>query len=422
MAILSLFAITLLSSAHAHALDLPSSSKVMERLQRSHSSLNAEVLASTQKLFAPMRSIPQHVQQSRASPLQRHIMQDIDEAACTAAMEASCVAGFDGFGAGVLLADAAAAAVTVAEQFCTETCNDSAAQYETYITACGLTDEDATTANLQRDLIAAVCVDATCAANAVWGSLNPTERREALCPNVECGLPVLRAASLGMLNSTELECQESALELTCLTDEADSSVYCTDYYLGEVNISAVCATTCPGYLTLLTQEYQEQCMNMDDDDSETPTGEDEDCDFEFTLNDMCTQNDDNVYCQDFFAGFMETGPNVTECGFDDVPAPGVEEVERTECSSECQVQLEAFGEDGGCCTGLFFEMLCVDSSISTFIETTCGVTYETCVSPPLPTTPVTETEDPDLTTDAAAIGVSAAVTSVLAIAALAALS
>lgn len=437
MAILSLFAIALLSSTHA--LDLSSSSEVVKHFQGPHSSLKAEVLASTQKIFAPLKSIPQDIQQSRASyvasPLQPHLMQD--QAACAAATNASCVAGFVDVALVILAADASEAE-GIAEQFCTA-CTDPATEYDAYITACGLTGDDATTANLQRALVEAACVNSTCAANAVWGSGDPIVRRDAFCPNLECGLEVLTAgqnfSTSGMLNVTEFACDIDLFELTCLTDEADSSIYCMDFMTpGQVNASinatALCATTCPRYMTLLMREY-EQCVGMGDDDSDTMTDEDEDCDFvPFTLNDLCIQNENNVFCQDFFNDLMQTmGPNVTECGFDVVPAPGVEPEAPTNCSSVCEAQLQAFVNTGGCCTGLFIEMDCPDPDLLTFINTTCGVAYEVCERPDFPTrSPATPTstdansDDPALTDGGrAALGVSAAVTSILVIAALAAL-
>jgi len=410
----------------------------MGRFQKRHSVLKAEVLSSLHDRVSSMRSVPQDVQRFRSSylthPVQAHLMQDAME--CEAALNQSCIAGVATLTMG-FTAPNATAAVAYAEEFCTS-CEYPETQFQTAVTACGeLGGELLAGRDLLLDLVEAACQNPACAGNIMWGLSDMTARRDTFCPNLECGLPVFGAitnlTSGGVLTPNETACTADFMELLCLTDETNTTIYCADFLTDgdngndngsplSVNTSVFCETTCPGYLTLKLQDITEG--NCVDDD---PMGgmEDEECDVEgyepFTLNDFCTQNADGAFCGDLFMSMME--PNVSECPEDlFVPTPSMEElVAPTNCSADCTAQLQATADARGCCIGTMLTAGCTDPITTTFISTTCGVAYETCARPALPDPnpePTADVGSEETDNPASMTGVSAAVTSILAITAL----
>lgn len=425
MAILSLFAITLLTSVHAF--DLPSPSEVLSKVQRRHSAIKASVqdsVSSLSGLSAELSSIPEDIKRSiaayHASPTLPNLMQTMDSAECAAAMNQSCLANFNTALLMTMSAPNATAAVAYAEQYC-EACDDPAAQMETVVEDCGLEGDSLVMYSLMISLAEAACVDPECSGELLWAFPDMMERRDSFCPNLECGLPLISAftnfSSNGMSNDTDVQCSGLGLQLSCLTDEDDETVYCVDF-LGDngVNSTEFCATSCPGYMTVMMQESAAAGCNMmggDDDD-------DDECDDEDymppSLNDMCIRNEDGEYCADIFMS-EESAPNVSACPAlgtpFEIPAPGVSPGD-AECSDECSAQLASSTElPIGCCFASFLDFSCIAEEPMTFITDTCDVTLDTCEIPELPAATPTEEESSEETDGGVVTGVSGGVAVVL---------
>lgn len=390
MAILSLFAITLLS---AHAFELPSTSETMREIQRRFGPLKAEVATSLKEVVAPVSRGVQKLAVSESSlhaspmakPSSPHVLQNAE--ACYAAMMLPCFAGIGVVGS-AMEAENATAAVTLFEGYCTN-CTDPAAEFANVTTSCNITDEaDLETYNNMADLFANACDDTTCAGNVLWSFTAIQERRDSFCPNAECGLPIIEPLiSDTLVNATGDNCLANNVQLFCLDDDDDNSVYCVDLFeegMEDDSVADLCESSCAEDLSIVYEALlDEECglvepLNVcDNPDIES-----------FTLIDFCTVDEDGELCYDLL---LDDDTNMTACGdvFDLVPAPGADGiVAPTECPAACATQLQTFVDTVKCCAGFALELSCSDPVIGTFIEATCDVSYETCERP----TPVPEPE------------------------------
>lgn len=368
MTILSMFAIALLSSAHA--LDL-------SFIQRQHATLKAELLASLQEGVAPLHSISQNIHPHydfSVELLQVNNTNNTDTNAtntCMAAMMAPCVNATNL----VMFLEApnATAASSYAEQFCTACDGNATEQYATLISACNITTANETTMyNLLETMTNVVCANPTCVGAFGWASQSSAMRRDPFCMYLPtCGSSFLTASmnlsADGLLNTstTEYQCMAPQFEILCATDQTNTSIYCTDLS-ADSDVSALCATSCPVELDMrLMALYEGMCLPM-------PTVNTSECNY-VNLDNICTMNANNELCVELLSDNTAM-VNLSVCPedvFEGTAAP-------MNCSTECAGELQAFKDRAGCCANFALESSCATPTARTFITDTCGVSLAAC--------------------------------------------
>jgi len=314
----------------------------------------------------------------RESPVHVQLMQGIPSSACLDALTQPCNTNI-GQVMEAMTAPSASAAIGGITEFCMN-CVNPDTEIANIVTTCNFTDAENLAFTRLAALVDAACDDENCAGNVLWSFSNIDSRRDTFCPNVECGTPILEAVLGDLLAhaAEDNDCAANFFELNCKTDETDATVYCTDFIEDsnggelDINASEFCATSCPGYLSVILENLaDDQCFDVDDIDGF-------ECDNDFRLADYCTTNGEDL-CFDVI-----DAPEVTECEvFGMVPAPGMGLRAPANCSEACQGQLQAFVTDVGCCAGSFLDLSCADPVLRTFIRETCGVAYDTCSRPAL---------------------------------------
>lgn len=380
MANFSFFTIAWLSSTLAF--ELPSPKETFGNVQKTLSPLKSEFFAAgkeeTQKLSARLFS-------PHAQPRLPGLLQE-DECEM-AEYELPCIAALDLIGY-AMYADNTTEAMAVLDELCMN-CTDPAGDLEAYATACNITDEDDL---YEMDLVEAVltgiCEDTECAANILWYYGYDFE---GFCDNLECGADVIEPY-IELFSEESSACVSAQLQMFCLTDEDPDAEFefCTDaldYAFEDTILADFCESSCAEDLSLIFDTMvSEECIDplfYCEDDEETS---------DFRLLDYCTQNDDEDYCLEVLE---EDETNMTACDdiFALVPAPGADDiVAPSECPAGCSDALQSFVDNAGCCADFALDFSCASDVLVTFIQETCGISYDECERPEYT---VVESEDDD---------------------------
>jgi hypothetical protein len=392
MAILSLVAITLLSSAHA--IDIPAARDAIREVQSRYFPRKAQVLGSLKDLAAPVQHMARTgpTLQSQQSPLQ-------DFEACAAASMLPCTQGL-GVISEAMNSNNASGSVAYFEGFCTN-CTDPAGDFLEFTTACNITGQELQAIQSLGQVLDNACDDPTCAGNTLWAFGDLEDRLDTFCPNLECGLPIVEPLVSALAgNATGSNCISSLFSLTCLTDDEDDTVYCQQLFTENMNSDSLedfCGSSCAESLTVVFEALADGECGV-----EVPMAECDNEDFEpFRLIDFCTENDNDEYC---FELLTNDETNLTACGdvFGMVPAPDADGIDTPdECPAQCAAELQSYADSLGCCAGFGLEIQCTDPGLVSFITDVCGVSYTTCDRPVIST----DANSPEGASDASSLGI-----------------